>query len=233
MLILVSSESNDRGSIMLKVLIVDDHEIVSTGISRMLQDINDIEVVGCAVDGENAISMVSTLKPDIILMDVHMPGIGGLGATKEIKRIAPKVKIIAISALDDNPYPAKLLEAGASGYITKGIALDEMLQAIEKVADGQKYISVDIAQKMALSQVSKDENASPLDVLSDRELQIAQMIVDCRKVQDIAESLHLSSKTVNTYRYRIFDKLAISSDVELARLAMRHKLLGMIDDEQH
>ena len=222
-----SYEANARGRIMLKILIVDDHEIVSTGISRMLQDVSNIDVVGCAIDGETAISMVSTLMPDIVLMDVHMPGIGGLGATKEIKRIAAKVKVIAISALDDNPYPAKLIDAGASGYITKGVALKEMLTAIEKVASGQKYVSFDIAQKLALSQVSKDETSSPLDVLSDRELQIAQMIVDCRKVQEIAESLHLSSKTVNTYRYRIFEKLNISSDVELARLAMRHKLLGM------
>ncbi|TBR44316.1 response regulator [Marinomonas agarivorans] len=216
---------------MLKVLIVDDHEIVSTGISRMLQDVGDIEVVGCAIDGETAISMVEELSPDIVLMDVHMPGIGGLGATKEIKRMAPKVKVIALSALDDNPYPAKLVEAGASGYITKGVALKEMLTAIEKVAKGQKYVSVDVAQKMALAHVVKEENESPLDVLSDRELQIAQMIVDCQKVQDIADSLHLSAKTVNTYRYRVFDKLKINSDVELARLAMRHQLLGMVKDE--
>lgn len=216
---------------MHKILIVDDHEIVSTGLSRMLQDVSNIDVVGCALDGETAISMVNKLKPDIVLMDVHMPGIGGLGATKEIKRIAPKVKVIAISALDDNPYPAKLIEAGASGYITKGVALKEVLAAIEKVANGQKYVSFDIAQKLALSQVSKEESGSPLDLLSDRELQIAQMIVDCRKVQEIAESLHLSTKTVNTYRYRIFDKLEISSDVELARLAMRHQLLGMVINE--
>lgn len=216
---------------MLKVLIVDDHEIVSTGISRMLQDVKDIEVVGCAIDGETAISMVDELSPDIVLMDVHMPGIGGLGATKEIKRLSPKVKVIALSALDDNPYPAKLVEAGASGYITKGVALKEMLVAIERVSKGQKYVSFDIAQKMALSQVSAEESASPLDILSDRELQIAQMIVDCQRVQDIAERLHLSAKTVNTYRYRIFDKLNINNDVELARLAMRHQLLGVVANE--
>lgn len=216
---------------MLKILIVDDHEIVSSGISRMLQDVNDIDVVGCAISGEVAISMVKEMKPDIVLMDVHMPGMGGLGATKEIKRIVPRIKIIAISAMDDNPYPTKLIEAGASGYITKGVALKEMLTAIEKVASGQRYVSSDIAQKMALSHVSNENNASLLDGLSDRELQIAQMIVDCRKVQEIADNLHLSSKTVNTYRYRIFDKLGISSDVELTRLAMRHQVLGMVVNE--
>lgn len=212
---------------MLKVLIVDDHGIVSTGISRMLQDVSNLHVVGCAASGEEAISLTKETLPDIVLMDVHMPGIGGLGATKEIKRILPKTKIIALSALDDNPYPTKLIEAGASGYITKGIALDEMISAIEKVAKGGKYISSDVAQKMALSQMSKDDGDTPLDSLSDRELQIAQMIVDCRKVQDIAEKLNLSAKTVNTYRYRMFEKLSIGSDVELARLAMRHNLLGV------
>lgn len=212
---------------MLKVLIVDDHEIVSTGISRMLQDVPNLQVVGCAASGEEAISLTKEQQPDIVLMDVHMPGIGGLGATKEIKRLVPKTKVIALSALDDNPYPTKLIEAGASGYITKGIALDEMIGAIEKVAKGGKYISSDVAQKMALSQMSKEEGETPLDILSDRELQIAQMIVDCRKVQDIAEKLNLSAKTVNTYRYRMFEKLSIGSDVELARLAMRHNLLGV------
>jgi len=212
---------------VLKVLIVDDHGIVSTGISRMLQDVSNLQVVGCAASGEEAITLTKETLPDIVLMDVHMPGIGGLGATKEIKRILPKTKIIALSALDDNPYPTKLIEAGASGYITKGIALDEMIAAIEKVAKGGKYISSDVAQKMALSQMSKDDADTPLDSLSDRELQIAQMIVDCRKVQDIAEKLNLSAKTVNTYRYRMFEKLSIGSDVELARLAMRHNLLGV------
>jgi len=212
---------------VLKVLIVDDHGIVSTGISRMLQDVSNLQVVGCAASGEEAITLTKETLPDIVLMDVHMPGIGGLGATKEIKRILPKTKIIALSALDDNPYPTKLIEAGASGYITKGIALDEMISAIEKVAKGGKYISSDVAQKMALSQMSKEDGDTPLDSLSDRELQIAQMIVDCRKVQDIAEKLNLSAKTVNTYRYRMFEKLSIGSDVELARLAMRHNLLGV------
>ncbi|EAQ63800.1 response regulator GacA [Marinomonas sp. MED121] len=193
----------------------------------MLQDVPNLQVVGCASSGEDAVLQTKAKLPDIVLMDVHMPGIGGLGATKEIKRVLPKTKVIALSALDDNPYPTKLIEAGASGYITKGIALDEMIGAIEKVAKGGKYISSDVAQKMALSQMSKEEGESPLDSLSDRELQIAQMIVDCRKVQDIAEKLNLSAKTVNTYRYRLFEKLSIGSDVELARLAMRHNLLGV------
>lgn len=212
---------------MHKILIVDDHELVRTGISRVLQDEVGIEVIGWASDGEEAIQQTKTLSPTIILMDVHMPGIGGLGATKEIKRLFPKIKIIALSAMDDNPYPAKLIEAGASGYLTKGACADEMLKAIKTVASGQPYISGAVAQKMALSRMSSSENTTPLDILSDRELQIAQMIIDCKKVNEIADHLNLSSKTVNTYRYRLFEKLNISSDVELAKLAMRYNLLGM------
>lgn len=213
---------------VLKILIVDDHELVSTGISRVLQDEKTLIVVGSAASGEDAIEKTKLLEPDIILMDVHMPGgIGGLGATKEIKRLFPKVKIIALSALDDNPYPSKLIEAGASGYLTKGAPAKEMLEAIHTVSLGNKYITGSVAQKMALSKMSSEDNASPLDILSDRELQIAQMIIDCKKPQEIADSLNLSSKTVNTYRYRMFDKLNINSDVELTKLAVRYSLLGM------
>ncbi|MEP3349957.1 MAG: response regulator [Marinomonas sp.] len=212
---------------MLKVLIVDDHDMVSHGISRVLQDVNSVEVVGVALSGEEAIAQSRELKPDIVLMDVHMPGIGGLGATKEIKRLLPKTKIIALSALDDNIYPVKLLEAGASGYLTKGTNTLELLEAIDVVAKGEHYISKSIAQKMALSKFSIDGQGSPLGQLSDRELQVAQMIVDCKKSNEIADHLNVSPKTVSTYRTRIFTKLNIESDVELIRLAVRYNVLGM------
>lgn len=213
--------------VMLKILIVDDHEVVSQGISRVLQDVKGVDVVGVVNCGEDAIVQSKILLPNIILMDVHMPGIGGLGATKEIKRILPKTKIIALSALEDNLYPVKLLEAGASGYLTKGTSTSELLEAISIVAKGEHYISKTIAQKMALSKFSIDEQGSPLGQLSDRELQVAQMIVDCKKSNEIAEHLNVSPKTVSTYRTRIFTKLNIESDVELIHLAVRYSVLGM------
>ncbi|WP_111638428.1 response regulator [Marinomonas shanghaiensis] len=212
---------------MLKVLIVDDHDVVSQGISRVLQDVKGVQVVGVVHCGEEAIIQAKILLPDIVLMDVHMPGIGGLGATKEIKRILPKTKIIALSALDDNLYPVKLLEAGASGYLTKGTNTSELLEAIQVVFKGEHYISKGVAQKMALSKFSIDGQGSPLGQLSDRELQVAQMIVDCKKSNEIAEQLNVSPKTVSTYRTRIFTKLNIDSDVELIRLAVRYNVLGM------
>lgn len=212
---------------MLKVLIVDDHDVVSHGISRVLQDVQGVDVVGVVHSGEDAIIQTKALLPDIVLMDVHMPGIGGLGATKEIKRLLPKIKVIALSALDDNLYPVKLLEVGASGYLTKGTNTSELLEAIQMVAKGEHYISKSVAQKMALSKLSIDGQGSPLGQLSDRELQVAQMIVDCKKSTEIADHLNVSPKTVSTYRTRIFTKLNIESDVELTRLAVRYNVLGM------
>ncbi|MBR7888349.1 response regulator [Marinomonas sp. A79] len=212
---------------MLKVLIVDDHDVVSHGISRVLQDVQGVNVVGVVHSGEDAIVKTKALLPDIVLMDVHMPGIGGLGATKEIKRLLPKTKVIALSAMDDNLYPVKLLEVGASGYLTKGTNTSELLEAIQIVAKGEHYISKSVAQKMALSKFSIDGQGSPLGQLSDRELQVAQMIVDCKKSTEIADHLNVSPKTVSTYRTRIFTKLNIESDVELIRLAVRYHVLGM------
>ncbi|MCB5160793.1 response regulator [Marinomonas algarum] len=212
---------------MLKVLIVDDHDVVSHGISRVLQDVKGVDVVGVVHSGEDAIAQSKALLPDIVLMDVHMPGMGGLGATKEIKRLLPRIKVIALSALEDDLYPVKLLEVGASGYLTKGTNTSELVEAIDTVAKGQHYISQSVAQKIALSKFTIDGEGSPLSQLSDRELQVAQMIVDGKKSSEIAVSLKVSPKTVSTFRSRIFSKLNIDSDVELIRLAIRYRVLGM------
>ena len=211
---------------MIKVLVVDDHDLVRAGITRMLADDNGIEVVGDANSGEEAVNMVRKYEPDIVLMDLKMPGIGGLEATRKIKRIADDIKIIVVTACADDPYPARVMQAGASAYITKGADIQEMIRAIRIVHSGQRYISPEIAQKMALRPFDEpDEGASVFDVLSEREMQITMMVVGCQKVQDISDKLCLSPKTVNSYRYRIFEKLGITSDVELTLLAVRHGLL--------
>lgn len=210
---------------MIRVLVVDDHELVRSGISRLLEDTGMIEVVGKAGSGEDAVRMAKEIEPDIILMDIHMPGIGGMAATRKILHNQPDAQIIAVTVSDDNPYAIRLLKMGASGYITKGADADEMLRAIIKVKSGQKYISPEIAQRMALRPFESDAE-SPFEALSERELQIALMIVNCQKVQQIGEALFLSPKTVNSYRYRIFDKLNISSDVELTHMALRHGLIN-------
>lgn len=210
---------------MIKVLVVDDHDLVRTGISRMLSDVPGLAVIGEADSGESAVIRARELKPDVILMDVRMPGIGGLEATRKLVQHDKHVKVIAVTVCEEEPFPTRLMQAGAAGYVTKGAALDEMVTAIRQVHSGQRYISPDIAQQLALKQFNPGGN-SPFDCLSEREIQIALMIVNCEKVQSISDKLCLSPKTVNTYRYRIFEKLGITSDVELTLLAVRH---GMVD----
>ncbi|MFC4239959.1 UvrY/SirA/GacA family response regulator transcription factor [Marinobacter oulmenensis] len=217
---------------MIRVLVVDDHELVRSGITRMLADNPDIEVVGQAASGEEAVDSVRSVRPDIVLMDIRMPGIGGLEASRRILRIDDSIRIIVVTACADDPYPARVMQCGARAYITKGADIQEMLRAIRRVHTGQRYISPEIAQKMALKQLSGDGEESELSLferLSEREMQIAMMVVDCQKVQDISDKLCLSPKTVNTYRYRIFEKLEISSDVELALMAVR---LGLLDADK-
>lgn len=211
---------------VIRVLVVDDHDLVRSGIIRLLSDVETISIVGEAATGEEAISLCRGDTVDVVLMDLRMPGIGGLEATRKIVRQNPLVKVIAVTVCDEDPIPSRLFQAGVSAFLTKGASLDEMLQAIRTAHLGQRYISPQIAQKMALKPFSASGNTNPFIDLSERELQICIMVVNCEKVQDISEQLHLSPKTVNSYRYRIFDKLQISSDVELTRLAIRH---GMID----
>jgi two-component system invasion response regulator UvrY len=209
---------------LIKILLVDDHELVRLGIKRILQDVSGLKVVGETSTGEEAVRLSKELIPDVVLMDVQMPGIGGLEATRKMVRHNPDIKVLALTIYGDEPYPSRLLQAGAVGYMTKGCAAEEMIRAIRTVHSGQRYISSDIAQQLALKRFTKAED-SPLDILSERELQIMLMITSGQKVQEISTKLCLSPKTVNSYRYRVFEKLSINSDVELTLLAIRLGLL--------
>ncbi|MDO4426493.1 MAG: response regulator [Moraxella sp.] len=208
----------------IRVLVADDHDLVRMGIVRMLEDDADIEVVGEAACGMSAISEVRRLMPDVVLLDVNMPNMSGVDATKKIIQLGD-VKVLAVSSLASEPYPSMLLKAGVHGYITKGTPLIEMITAIKKVHAGGKYFSSDVAAELA-SVVLSDNAASPFDLLSEREKQVAMMVVDCKSTQEIADVLFVSTKTVNTYRYRVFEKLGVDSDVKLTHLAMRHGLIS-------
>ena len=209
---------------MIKVLVVDDHELVRTGICRMLADNPELEVIGQAESGEMAIDMARRNHPDVVLLDVNMPGIGGVETTRRLIQSVPQIKVLAVSGLAEEPYPSMLLKAGAKGYITKGAPLDEMVRAIKKVMQGGKYFSADIAEQIASSYLSEQQH-SPFDLLSEREMQVALMVVNCVSAQEIADRLFVSVKTVNTYRYRIFEKLDVDSDVKLTHLAIRYGLI--------
>ncbi|WP_450104008.1 response regulator [Simiduia litorea] len=213
-------------NILIKILVVDDHDLVRTGIVRMLSDVEGIEVVGEAESGEVAIKLTKELNPTVILMDVKMPGMGGLEATKKLLHWHPEVRIVAVTAYDDDLYPQRLLQAGAAGYITKGADLKEMIEAVHTVVRGEIYMSNNVARQLAMKNFGgRKGEQSPFELLSERELQTALMIANGQKPMDIAATFNVSPKTVNTYRYRIFEKLSISSDVELTLLAIKHHVL--------
>lgn len=208
----------------IKVMVVDDHELVRTGICRMLADHLDIEVVGQASSGEDALLQARVHQPDVMLLDVNMPGVGGVETTRRLLQSLPNCRVIAVSSLTEEPYPSMILKAGAKGYLTKGTAVEEMVKAIKKVMQGGKYVCADVAEQLTNTLLA-DAPQSPFDSLSEREMQVAMMVVNCMSAQEIADKLFVSVKTVNTYRYRIFDKLQIDSDVKLTHLAMRHGLI--------
>ena len=211
---------------MANILVADDHDLVRTGIIRLLEDVIEFKVVGEAKTGEESVKLARELKPDIVLMDVKMPGIGGLEATKKILASCDTTRVIAVSAHSDDLFTEKLMKAGASGYVTKGAEFDEIVKAIHSVQRGRPYMSSEIAQQLAIRKFSgTNHDQSPFEVLSERELQVSMMIANGDKVQKIADSLCVSPKTVNSYRYRIFEKLNINSDVELVRLAIKYNLL--------
>lgn len=214
---------------MIRVLIVDDHALVRMGIRRLLDDQPDMEVVAEAENGEMALSMVKLHQPDVVLLDMKMPGIDGWEVTRRLKKTSPHVKVIAVTALSTEPLPSRVLQLGAMGYLTKESGPEEMAAAIRKVVQGEKYLSAEIAQKMAISSLQASQD-SPFDLLSEREMQVMLMITSGMTVQDIADRLFLSTKTINGYRYRIFEKLAIKNDVELTYMAMKHRVIERPSD---
>ena len=153
-----------------------------------------------------------------------MPNIGGLEATKRLIQLDLGLKILAVSSMASQPYPSMLIKAGVNGYITKGTPLDEMIRAVKKVYKGGRYVSQDVAEQLADVLLSDNAN-SPFDLLSDREKQVAMMVVNCQSPQQIADQLFVSVKTINTYRYRIYEKVGVDSDVKLTHLAIRHGLI--------
>lgn len=212
---------------MIRVLLVDDHKLVRTGIRLILEDTPDLCVAGEAESGETALALAGELKPDVVLMDVSMPGIGGLEATRRLLARDTKIKVIVVSVHAAEPYPLRLMEAGAHGYLTKDCAAEEIVTAIRQVQAGKRYITASIAQQLALAKVDANRG-SPFEQLSQRETQVMLMVTSGQSPQAIAKKLHLSPKTVSTYRTRLFEKLGVENDVGLTRLALRY---GVIEEK--
>ena len=212
---------------MINVLLVDDHDLVRAGIRKILNDAPGIKVIGEVASGEEAVKFARKSNPNVVLMDVKMPGIGGFEATRKLSRVSADIKVLVLTICDNDLYPARLLQAGAAGYMTKGASSEEMVRAIRTVHAGQRYISSEIANRLAFLHVT-DKDVSPFETLSERELQVMMMITRGVAVLKIAKDLCLSAKTINSYRYRIFEKLNVNNDVELTLLAIQH---GIVDTQ--
>lgn len=211
---------------MIKVLIADDHDMVRHSFTLVLSEIEDISISGEAKSGEEAVQLARKNPPDIVLMDVRMPGIGGLEATRRILEHANNngPQVIGLSGYNDSSYPGLFMRAGARGYITKDVGVDDLVAAIYQVHRGEAYLSPAVAERVA--QMGAQTNENPFDGLSERELQIAMLLVECYTVADIVKLLGISIKSVNSYRFRVFEKLDIKTDVELTLLALRHSMIA-------
>lgn len=205
---------------MIKILLVDDHELVRSGIEALLNAVEDIEVIAVCDCGERALEVIGHQRPDVVLMDVNMPGMGGIEACRRIIDNFPEIKIIGLSVHNGGPVPQQLMKQGVVGFVSKGSPVNEMVAAIRAVMSGKRYLCQDVANNLALQSIQSDGN-SPFQQLSGRESEVAQLILCGKGIQEIALALELSDKTVNTYRYRLYGKLNVKNDVELTRLATK------------
>lgn len=207
----------------VKVMLVDDHAVVRAGYRLLLENHVDIEVVAELSSGEEANQQVNELKPDVIIMDLSMPGIGGLEAIKRIKHKQPNAKILVFTMHDNIAFVEHALDAGASGYITKGNAANVLVKAIRQIVSGEKYIEPEIAERLSMQQIMG--KGSPFSRLSNREFQVFCMFAEGLNANDIAQDLSLSVKTVANYQTQIKEKLGITSTSELIRLAISNGII--------
>ena len=207
----------------IQVMLVDDHAVVRMGFRLLIEGTPDMKVVAEAVCGEEAIRIYQEQHPDVVVMDISMPGIGGLEAVNRIMAKDPAARILVLSAHEDTMHPKRVLKAGALGYLTKRSAAEELIQAIRQVAQGKTFIESGIAQQLAVQQLTGDKN--PVDVLSAREFEVFMLLAQGKTVVDIAKVLHLSPRTVGTHLYNIKQKLNASNSAEIALIAMRAGLI--------
>lgn len=204
-------------------MLVDDHAVVRMGFKMLLESATDIKVIAEAENGEAAIKSYMEHKPNVVVMDITMPGMGGLEAIERILAKDSSAKILVLSAHEDSVHPKRVLNAGAMGYLTKRSAAEELIKAIRMVASGKKYIEASVAQQMAIQQLSGSQ--SPVDVLSEREFEVFMSLAKGKTTNEIAENLFLSPRTVGTHLYNIKQKLNAQNSAEIALIAMRSGLL--------
>ena len=216
----------------VRVLVVDDHSVVRAGVRMLVDAQPDMEVVGEAAEGEEAVAKVGELMPDVVLMDIHMPGVNGLQATRQIKKRFPQVCVLALTMYDNEEYFFEMLSAGGSGYVLKNAAPSELVSAIRAVHKGGSYLYPTVARALVddyLGRVAAGGERTTYNVLTNREKGVLKLIAQGHTNRDMAEILHLSIKTVETHRANIMQKLGLHSRTELVKYALRKGLVDIED----
>jgi two-component system invasion response regulator UvrY len=208
---------------MINILIADDHPIVRKGIRELLQREMPGSVLGEAKNTEQVLDQVNSKHWDLVILDVTMPGRSGLEILGELKRLEPRMPVFVLSMHPEDQYGKRVLKAGASGFMNKESAPEELVRAIHKVLAGGRYVSAELAEKLAIS-LCEDENRAPHETLSDREFEVLRNLASGRTVSQIADQLHLSVTTVSTYRARLLEKMHMSTTAELMRYALSNGL---------
>ncbi len=209
---------------MIRIVIADDHTIMREGLKRILEGATDIEVVGEAVDGFEALALVRKGGLDLLLLDLSMPGRSGVELIRKIKDELPKLPILILTMHDEEQYAVRAIRAGARGYLTKESAGTQLVSAIRRVASGRPYISLEVAEQLAIDAMPSHEEL-PHKQLSNREFEVFGLLVSGKSITEIAEHLHLSVKTVSTHKTRIMQKMSMPSLAEMVQYAVAHKLL--------
>lgn len=209
---------------MIKVLLADDHTIVRAGLKELLSETGDITVSGEANDGAEALARIRESDYDVAVLDMSMPGRSGIELIRQVKRERPRLPILVLSMHSEEQYAVRALKAGASGYLTKESAADQLVAAIRRIAAGGAFVTPETAQRLALD-VSTAGAAAPHTLLSDREFQVLRLIADGKSVSEIAKQLTLSVKTISTHKTRIMRKMRLANQAELIRYAIEHELL--------
>jgi len=210
---------------MIRILLADDHSIVRAGLRRIIEDSGDIEVVAEAADGREAVEKVRETMPDVAVIDISMPVLDGLEVVSQLHHYYPKMPILILTMHEEEQYVFRGISAGAKGYITKRSAPEQMVNAIRKVHAGGRYLSDTAAESLAQHLASGTQERSPLDTLSNREIQVLRHLALGKTTREIAEAYHISIKTVDTYRYRLLKKLNLRNNADLSRFAMQNRLV--------
>jgi len=209
---------------MIRILIADDHSIVREGLKQIIGETSDMVIAGEASNGHEVLNMVFKNDYDVVVLDITMPGINGLDVLKQIKAQKPKLPILVLTMHPEDQYAVRVLRAGASGYLTKESASDELITAIRKISVGRKYVSSSLAEKLAFG-LEFDADKPPHETLSDREYQVLCMIASGKAVKEIGDELFLSVKTISTYRTRILEKMNMKNNAELTHYAIKQGLV--------